>query len=260
MQIRKGFIRKRQLRTVGPNDSVARVIHLLKKEPPVGSVLVLMSGKLGGIITRRDVNLLPSKKLNPKTGAKAKDVMTSARLITVTQEASKEDILDILNRYKIEQVPVIDKNFKPIDVVSIKDIRSAAVFCFVLMPFKQPYSTIFKDHIARSLRAKFKLSVAKADDFFKPGPIIDTIQFMINKADILIADVTERNANVYYEIGYAHALKKTLILITQNISSLPFDLAHLRCIGYEYNPRGMISFEANLVSAVKSILDSGVTL
>lgn len=54
----------------------------------------------------------------------------------------------------------------------------------------------------------------------------------IKKAKILIAELTGRNPNVMYELGLAHAIEKPVILLTQDINDVPFDLRSLRCIVY----------------------------
>ena len=62
--------------------------------------------------------------------------------------------------------------------------------------------------------------------------MLDRIYNQIAKADIVIADMTGRNANVFYEVGYAHALGKRTILLTQNSNDIPFDLKHFPHIIY----------------------------
>ena len=62
--------------------------------------------------------------------------------------------------------------------------------------------------------------------------MLDRIYNQIDKADILIADMTGRNANVFYEVGYAHALGKHVILITKSADDIPFDLKHHAHIVY----------------------------
>ena len=48
----------------------------------------------------------------------------------------------------------------------------------------------------------------------------------------IIADLSNRNSNVFYELGYAHAIGKLCILITQYAENIPFDLKHRRHIVY----------------------------
>ena len=208
-----------------------------------------------GIITRRDVKFLTSEALDPKKGLKASDLMTKENLVTVGEGISKADAIRLLDKYRIEQLLVVNAYGKILDVIAIKDIQRQETDCFVMMPFKEPYLTIFRDHIQKTLENEFKIIAIKADDIFKPEPIINTIQYQIKKSDILIADITERNPNVYYEVGYAHALEKKIIFISQDTETMPFDVAHWRCIKYEFTPRGMTNFEAKVINAVKTILN-----
>jgi len=72
----------------------------------------------------------------------------------------------------------------------------------------------------------------------------------------MVADLTGRNPNVFYEIGLAHALGKDVIIITQTMNDVPFDLKALRCIVYDFTPRGMKQLEASLVKTIKTIMRS----
>jgi hypothetical protein len=57
----------------------------------------------------------------------------------------------------------------------------------------------------------------------------------ILQSRIIIADITGRNANVFYELGLAQCIGKDIILITQSIADIPFDLNRYRHIVYEDN-------------------------
>lgn len=127
---------------------------------------------------------------------------------------------------------------------------------FVLMPFKAELKPVYEDHI-RKVITSMGFEVARADDFFTNGSIMTEIWTAINKARIIIADCTDRNPNVFYEIGIAHTLGKETILITQSLEDIPFDLRHLRVISYTYNPRGMADFEKTLEKVVNSLRDKG---
>ena len=66
----------------------------------------------------------------------------------------------------------------------------------------------------------------------------------------MLADLTDGNPNVFYELGICHAMGKKVVLITQN-AEVPFDVRHIRHIRYEYTPRGMQAFEAALRETLK---------
>jgi hypothetical protein len=50
---------------------------------------------------------------------------------------------------------------------------------------------------------------------------------------MLLADLTDKNANVFYELGLAHAAKKPVIFTSAHVDDVPFDLRHLRVIIYD---------------------------
>ena len=72
-------------------------------------------------------------------------------------------------------------------------------------------------------------------DIFGTGKIIDQIWRGINSAKVLVAELTQRNPNVFYELGLAHALDKPVVLIwsRSNEQDVPFDLQHIRVIYYD---------------------------
>ena len=73
----------------------------------------------------------------------------------------------------------------------------------------------------------------RADEIYKPSEIIKDIYSYIDKSKLLIAELTGRNPNVLYELGYGHALGKTAIMLTQSMEDVPFDLRGYRCIVYD---------------------------
>ena len=94
----------------------------------------------------------------------------------------------------------------------------------------------------------------RADDIYDNRPIIEDIWRYTNEAGILIAELTGRNPNVFYETGIAHSVGKEVILITQSMDDVPFDLKHLRCTVYEYTPRGVATLEQNLRNTMLNVL------
>lgn len=134
-----------------------------------------------------------------------------------------------------------------------RDFSIRENFCFVLMPFNLALKPIYDDHIKKVL-GRLELVCQRADDIFGPTPIIEDIWENINRARILIADLTNKNPNVFYEVGIAHTLGKEVILITQSLDDVPFDLRHLRHIPYEYTPRGMEAFEQQLENTIRTAL------
>ena len=107
--------------------------------------------------------------------------------------------------------------------------------CFVMQPFAAPlgdyYEKVYKPAIEKA-----GLKPVRADaDIFGTGKIMDQVWEGINTAKVLVAELTSRNPNVFYELGLAHALKKPVVLVSSREEDVPFDLHHIRVIYYDVN-------------------------
>lgn len=113
------------------------------------------------------------------------------------------------------------------------EIKSTATkpFVFVLMPLDEKFNDIYKFGIKEAAKEEGAYAERVDEQIFLEG-ILDRIFNQINKADIIVADMTGRNANVFYEVGYAHALGKIVLLLTQNVDDIPFDLKNKPHIVY----------------------------
>ncbi|MCX9025066.1 MAG: hypothetical protein OIN85_03095 [Candidatus Methanoperedens sp.] len=98
-------------------------------------------------------------------------------------------------------------------------------FIFVLMPFDEKFNDIYKYGIKGAAEDAGAYAERVDEQNFTEG-ILDRIFNQISKADVIVADMTGRNSNVFYEVGYAHALGKIVLLLTQNVDDIPFDLKH----------------------------------
>lgn len=102
---------------------------------------------------------------------------------------------------------------------------------FILMPFTESLNDVY-DFLIKGALVDAGYQVKRADDIKSQSNILEDIVKGIIDSDLIVADLTDSNANVYYEVGIAHALQKKVILITQEIEELPFDLKSYRVIGY----------------------------
>ncbi len=104
-------------------------------------------------------------------------------------------------------------------------------FVFVLMPFDKRFNDIYEFGV-KGAAADAGAYAERVDEQIHTDSIYDRIVNQIAKADIIVADMTGRNPNVYYEVGYAHALGKRVFLLTQDAGDIPFDLKHRPHIVY----------------------------
>lgn len=106
------------------------------------------------------------------------------------------------------------------------------IFAFVLMPFSSDFDDIYKMGI-KETASFLEIKAERVDEQIFQEGMLERIYRQIDAADIIIADMSGQNSNVFYEVGYAHAKEKICILLTQNSNDIPFDLKHYRHIVYE---------------------------
>ena len=104
-------------------------------------------------------------------------------------------------------------------------------YVFVLMPFDGEFDDIYQLGIKVACEDAGAYCERVDEQIFSES-ILQRIYNQISKADIIVADMTGRNANVFYEAGYAHALGKSVVLLTSNADDIPFDLKHYPHIVY----------------------------
>jgi len=102
---------------------------------------------------------------------------------------------------------------------------------FVIMPFDESFDDVFKIGIKETAKENDIDAYRLDEELFDEG-MLDKIYSEIESCDFIIADLSDKNPNVFYELGYAHAIGKLCILITQSAENIPFDLKHKRHIVY----------------------------
>lgn len=174
----------------------------------------------------------------------------------------------------LEEAQLIEKHQDKMRVIDISDTEEpgrvsdrikklgrqvkteAGDTCFVVMPFAPPlgdyYSKVYEPAINKA-----GLTPVRADnEIFGAGRIMDQIWRGINDAKLLVAELTTRNANVFYELGLAHALEKPVVLVSSNEEDVPFDLQHIRVIYYDvmdpfWGQKLLDKVAENILSAIK---------
>ena len=132
---------------------------------------------------------------------------------------------------------VIAQSFADLATMAItfrteKEVLGKFIYAFVLMPFTASFDDIYKYGIKRPI-TELGITCERVDEIQYTGGILDQVLNSINKASFIIADMTGRNPNVFYEVGYCHAVKKDVILCTQSADDIPFDLRGYNHIVYQ---------------------------
>jgi hypothetical protein len=139
-----------------------------------------------------------------------------------------------------------------------KTVKKTIGSCFVLMPFQEPFDIYYKSIIKPAVNSA-KLDSLRGDSLFRPSPIMADIWQMIKDAKVLVAELTEKNPNVFYELGLAHAIGKPVVLISETIDDVPFDLQSLRVILYDKNdPSWGSKLKTKLTKAINESMSTPI--
>lgn len=98
------------------------------------------------------------------------------------------------------------------------------------------------------------LECKKADDIWENTTFIQDIFELIFTCKVVVADFTGKNPNVFYEVGIAHTLGKTVIPITQSFDDVPSDLGHHRALKYLPNHQGYLDLSKELEKRIETLI------
>lgn len=135
----------------------------------------------------------------------------------------------------------LGKRHKP-KIFELSDLSVDSELVAVMMPFDVRFDPVYL--ALQDAAASVGMKCRRADDIWVHDHIIQDVVSLICMASVVVCDLTGRNANVFYEMGIAHALGKDVIMITQAAADVPFDVSHIRHIRYLANGEG-ISVLAN---------------
>ncbi len=121
------------------------------------------------------------------------------------------------------------------EYLMFRELLEISGYIFILMPFSEHFLNAYKI-LKASLGNDCNGFICKrADDFCRSEPILRTIFREMCFAELIIADITGANPNVLIELGLALALKEKVIIISQLIENVPFNIQHIRICSYQNN-------------------------
>jgi hypothetical protein len=123
--------------------------------------------------------------------------------------------------------------------------------CFILMPFQDVFFELYEKAIAPAVE-RCGLSAKHAGEIFGNREIIEDIWDSICRCRLIVADVTGRNPNVFYELGVCHTLGKECVVLTQSDQDVPFDIRHRRYLKYDAGKPNIL--RSNLERTIKAVL------
>lgn len=121
----------------------------------------------------------------------------------------------------------------------------------VMMPFTQEFDEVYSK--IKTACKSVDLNCQRADDIWNNSVIVQDIFELIFRSSIVIADFSKRNPNVFYEVGIAHTLGKTVIPIVQDLDDIPFDLKHHRVLTYLDDDQGRDELQMGIECRLETI-------
>ncbi|MFJ5295627.1 hypothetical protein ACIQAL_03745 [Pseudomonas sp. NPDC088368] len=114
----------------------------------------------------------------------------------------------------------------------------------VMMPFAPAYNPVF--HAIQTACVANQLACTRADNIWDTPAVIDDVANLIDRSAVVIFDCSGKNANVFYELGLAHAWGKEVVILTSDPADIPFDLRHLRFLQYDMGNLALLSTQLSL--------------
>lgn len=105
----------------------------------------------------------------------------------------------------------------------------------VMMPFAKQFDVVHET--IQQAVTDAKLTSVRVDNIWENDHVMGDVLSILWRAEIVVADLTDRNPNVFYEAGLAHALPRKTVLLTQNATDVPFDLHTIRHLKYGVGTR-----------------------
>jgi hypothetical protein len=137
-----------------------------------------------------------------------------------------------------------------------KSKGAARAVCFVIMPFGGWFDDYYESIYCPAISAA-GLEPHRADDLYRPSTIVQDIWTYTKQAQLILADLTGKNPNVFYELGLAHGIARPAILVSESLDDIPFDLRALRVIEYNKNASNWGEvLQDKIEAAIKEVLRS----
>jgi hypothetical protein len=222
----------------GSPSSAEQVAH-------IGRVTDCRQEPGGGVVFTVAHGVLPPIPLRPTLWDLRQDLGIEDFEFQRTHWAFKEaDLFEVLYRHSIDDTPRprihgVD-HLLPIDPDQVS----------VMIRFRSDFDEVFEAVKEAAASADFKCH--RVRDIWERDAIIADIANLIMRSRVVVADLTDRNANVFYEYGLAHGVGREVIPITQDQADT-FDVQHLRHILYENTKIGRETLTKSLEARFRTI-------
>ena len=129
--------------------------------------------------------------------------------------------------------------------------------CFVIMPLGlEDLNVVYEHYVRPVLEQECNLVCVRGDELLGSNIVMANIKRALVEVDLVVAELTTKNPNVFYEIGVGDAHGKPMLFMCQINEEIPFDLRHRHVLRYEYTPKGCKLMEQQLKKHIHAMLAS----
>jgi hypothetical protein len=166
------------------------------------------------------------------------EICLCSAIISV-KDSPVEFLIESIGKFEIHDI-----------IIHAPDSKKSA---FVVMQFTEEYDDLYED-VIKPVTEQFGYECVRADKLSASTPILNDIIQSIRDSSVVVAEITPDNPNVFYEIGYSHAIgTPTILLCDRKREKLPFDISGFRTIFYENTIAGKKNVENNLMKYLERI-------
>ena len=131
--------------------------------------------------------------------------------------------------------------------------------CFIISPIGEPnspereHNDSVRDFVVKEAVRELGYEAVRADEIAEPGSITSQIMQRIFDDDLIVADLTDHNPNVFYELSVRHAVGKPFVQIITEGQDIPFDVQGMRLIFYDLTkPASVHKAKTDIIGQVKA--------
>lgn len=122
-----------------------------------------------------------------------------------------------------------------------------------LMPDEVYARRIFDEAVRPAMREN-ELDIGSRVVVFDSDSNLAVVTRELQRAEVIVAEMTASNSAMYYALGLAHGLRRCPLLVTQEPTSLPFNLGALRWVRYADTREGILELREHLARAIRVFL------
>ncbi len=160
----------------------------------------------------------------PVKKGKSEAVTDTYRYQQAVEEALRAEATDVTQELYREAITLIESGqYRELRTKITEVIKGS--YSFFICPLENDEVSHNYEFVIKPAVRQFQFEIQRADEISHTGTITDAILAAINRSRFIVADLTDARPNCYYEVGYAHALGKPVIILAKEDTTPHFDIS-----------------------------------